>query len=351
MSTGTESPGRATTESRLDSLTDEVVALRRALYALLELLAWAALAAPAAVLLLVVRRPEGLLWPRVFDVSHAVFSGIAALVALRLSRRLFAPVLRGAWFHYAAALALASLVGLALELAQIVGPGEPSLKDLARDALGALAALGFALSVDAAVPRLSRSPVRWALRILALVMLLRVSYPVVRLSLQVREQKKQYPTLADFESLSEQPFVSTDYGAELERVVPPSEFTTARGQHIGKVTFKGGNEHPKLEILSLSSDWSRAKALAFEVYSPSKSPVQLSLRVDAEPRDGSVPARFTTALSVPPGASTQRIPIETIRAGADGGEMNMSRMKAVLLFLWRPEETVVLGFDAVRVEY
>jgi hypothetical protein len=150
------------------------------------------------------------------------------------------------------------------------------------------------------------------------------------------------PRLADFESDSEELFVYADLGAKLARIEPPTGFLLAKG-HAGRVTFAGGKEYPKLEI-SAVGDWSRARDLAFDVYSDAPSMVRLLVRIDDQ-RD----RRFNTPLMIPPGQSTQRIPVENIRT-ADEGELDLAHMKAILLFLYQPTETTVLAFDSVRLE-
>lgn len=331
-----------THNERVDALAAELAAVRRALYGLVESLVWAAFAIPLLAFILLAHLPGGLLWPQVFDVLHAVLSGVVALVVLRLSRRLFQPVFRGARMHYAIAVLLVGVLGAGIEITQKFTHGDPSLKDFARDILGALAALACAVSLDR-TQVWSRGPwVRWALRLGALAILLRVACPAIRIECQLRERAAMLPRLADFESDSEEPFVYADLGAKLTRIEPPTGFLLARG-HAGKVTFPAGKEYPKIEI-SAVGDWSKARSLVFDVYSDAPSTVRLSVRID----DGE-DRRFNTPLMIPPGQSTQRIPVEDIRA-ADEGALDLAHMKAILLFLYQPGETTVLTFDSVRLE-
>jgi hypothetical protein len=333
---------------RLERLAVELRDLRRAVYALLELLAWAVLAAPFAVGLVVLRLPEGFVWPRLFDTSHAFVSGGVALVALRLSRRLFRPVVRRPVVHYAIALSFAAVVGLALELAQILGPGDPSVLDFMRDIAGASAGLAIALSCDSAFVRTRQPAARRGLRLMAVAALCVVAYPLVRIVWLIDEREAAFPSLAEFESRQEAPFVYAGNGAELALVPPPPGFTHARGQHVGRVTFVRG-ESPKLEVSGLFGDWSHAGCLAFDVFSPSASPVRLFVRIDDQHNDGGESDRFNTTLTIRPGQSTQHVAVEAIRRGPSGRQMDLARMQAVLFFLWEPAETVVLSFDNIRL--
>ena len=326
-----------------DTLAAELAATRRALYALVEGLAWLGFATPVLLFILLSQLPGGLVWPKVFDALHAVLSGVAALVALRISRRLFQPVLRGSLVHYVIAILLVGVLGAGIEVAQIFTHGDPSIKDLVRDLLGALAALACAVSLDRTQVLSGRRWVRWALRFGALVVLARLFYPTVRIEYQLRERAAQLPRLADFESETEKLFVFADLGATLARVDPPTGFLLATGR-AGKVTFPVGSEYPKLEI-SATGDWSKARALAFAVYSDAPSVVRLSVRIDDQ-HD----RRFNTALMIPPGQSTQRIPVEDIR-GADQGELDLTHVERILLFIHQPSSTTVLTFDSVQLEH
>jgi hypothetical protein len=136
-------------------------------------------------------------------------------------------VLRKPAAHYAVALTVSSGAGLALELAQIVAPGDPSIKDLIRDIVGAFAGLAIAATLDPAFPRLRRPLARWGLRLVAVALLGRVVYPVVRIAWLLDERKAAFPMLADFESTEEEPFVQPGFGAKLARVPPPKAFSHA----------------------------------------------------------------------------------------------------------------------------
>lgn len=334
---------RADQPDRTAALTAELNALRTALYGLIEALVWLALAAPLGVLLLKVHLPEGFVWPRIFDLSHALLSGGVALVALRLSRRIFQPLFRHALMHYGLALALALVCGAGVEAVQKLTHGDPSLKDLARDTVGALAALAYVMSIDKTLAWVRTSLAKWSLRLAAAMALVCVAYPIVRITCQLRERVTSFPRLADFESDADRDFVYPGLGAELVRIEPPDGFTLAKG-FVGQVTFVGGNESPKLEIASVGN-WSNSRALSIDVYSASPAAVRLLVRIDDHRG-----RRFGTSLMVPPGQSTQRIPVEDVRAGEAGNELDLARMKAILLFMWEPVETTTLAFDNIHLE-
>jgi VanZ family protein len=328
---------------RVDALAAELISIRRAFYALVEALVWAGFATPLLAFILLAHLPGGLVWPKVFDALHALLSGAVALMVLRLSRRLFQPFFRGVLVHYAIAVLFAGVLGAGVEVAQMFTQNDPSLKDFARDILGALAALACAVSLDRTQTWSRRPWVRWALRLGAVAILCRVAYPAVQAELQLRERVARFPRLADFESESEVPFVYGDNGAKLTRVDPPSGFALAEGR-AGNVTFARGEEYPKLEV-STVGDWSKARALVFDVYSDSPDTVTLAVRID-DKQD----RRFNTDLTIPPGQSTQRILTQDLRSSAEKAELDLAHMKAILLFLRRPSEDMVLTFDSIRLE-
>ncbi len=334
---------RADQPDRTAALAAELNALRTALYGLIEAFVWLALAAPLGGLLLKVHLPEGFVWPRIFDLSHALLSGGVALVALRLSRRIFQPLFRHSLMHYGIALALAIVCGAGVEVVQRFTHGDPSLKDLARDTVGALAALACVMSIDKTLVWAGAPLAKWSLRLAAAMAIVCVAYPIVRITWQLRERVTSFPRLADFESDADRDFVYPGSGAKLVRIEPPDGFTLAKG-FAGQVTFAGGSESPKLEIASVGN-WSNSRALSFDVYSEAPAAVRLLVRID-DHRD----RRFNMSLIVPPGQSTQRIPVEDVRTGEAGKDLDLARMKAILLFMWEPVETTTLAFDNIHLE-
>lgn len=336
---------------RIGHLEARIARLERLVAAAAEALAWVVVGAPLALILVKVKRPAGLLWPQLFDASHVLVSGLLALVALRLSRRVLADRFASPWPHYAVAAAVVFAVGAGLEVLQLVMPGQASLRDLVLDVIGGAAALLFALSVrDPSGRSLGRSAAtRWALRGAALCVLALGLAPSARSVVRFAARTRTFPLLADFEAAQERRFLSANDGAVLTRVPPPSGFARARGRSVGRVVF-GSGTYPNLELADLAGDWSKYTALVFDVFSPEPRSVSIKLRVHDRGHGSSAGDRFNREIRIPPGESTVRVPTESIRAAPRGRTLDLTDVESVILFMRKPETPTTLYFDGFCLE-
>jgi hypothetical protein len=336
---------------RVARLEADVAQLQRMTKGTLELLAWGAGAALLAVFVIKFDRPGQRWWPQVFDTAHVVLSALVVAVVLRLSRRVLAGFLASPWSHYLVAATVAGVLGGGVEITQrILGRGDPSVADLARDLLGALGALLVALSLDqrgsGSAPR---SMWRWALRGAAGLAFCLGLAPTARAVGALVQRHRAFPTLADFESAQERRFVKAGDGAVLTFEAPPREFTKASGRGVAKVGF-GSGKYPKLELTDLVGDWSSYQALVFEVYSTESTPVTAQLRVHDRLHHGDLKDRFNTTVLIPPGQTTVSIPLTSIRHGPTRRTMDMSMIEAIILFLDTPPRPVTLYLDNFRLD-
>jgi hypothetical protein len=307
--------------------------------------------AALAVFLATVHRPSGHLWPHLFNAAHVLISVVVAVVALRLSRRFLAKTFPGRSAHYWVAAAVVFCLGGGLELAQFVIPGEPSLKDLVGDLLGGSAGLLFALSLDdhSAPGRGSPTARRWLLRGVSVGLLCWGLLPSAKGAAAVARQSRAFPRIAGFEATWEKYFVSAGDGAELAVEPPPAEFTRARGHAVGRVVFTQA-KYPKLELSDLTGDWSSYASLVFEVYSPEKSPVKLTVSIHDDGPVREYADHFNTVLAVSPGQNTISLPVDFVRTGASNRPMHLGRIESIVMFLTNPPRPVTLYFDEFRLE-
>ena len=338
---------------RVARLEADVAKLELVTKGILETFAWVALAAPVAVLAIRLGRPRGMLWPHVYDAVHITCSALLALIALRLSRRVLAGVFQHPMWHYLIAAAVVTGVGGGIEVLQLVGPGHASVGDVIRDSLGGLSALLFALSIDrdrgqdVAASALRR----WGLRAAAAVVFCLAFSSTARAIGAFALRYERFPTLANFEPPWERDFIEAGGGAVLTVQPPPNVFTRAHGKAVAKVVFaKGKGTYGGLELSRLVGNWSSYGALIFEVYSAETSPVSLELRVHDRHHRSKYSDRFNTSLVVPPGQTTVSIPIESIRNGPTGRQMDMAGIRGIILFLVSPAKPVTLYFDDFRLE-
>ncbi|MBN1608694.1 MAG: hypothetical protein JW940_18850 [Polyangiaceae bacterium] len=328
----------------------QVAARPRRLGAAAEALAWTIASLPLGWLLLRADRPSGPVWTIVFDAAHVVLSAGLASVLLRLSPRLLSGVFSRAGMHHVVAGGTVLVVGGGLEIAQFFVPGEPSLPDLARDALGAAAALVLSHSRHVEPTRAwGRRRLRaWALRALGASLLCLGLAPSFGAARAILLRHRAFPVLLTFESAWETRFASTTGNATLEFVPPPRDFTRAQGHGVGKVVF-AGSKYPALELDEPFGDWSAFDALVFDVYSPEPGPIGLGIRVHDRGHGHAYDDRFNAEADIRPGQNTISIPVAAIRA-TSGRSMRLDRIQAAIVFLYRPRRATTLYFDSFRLD-
>ncbi len=305
------------TEARLAALERRVEVLT----GLLEASVWTVIGLALAVVLMTVNRAGGQVWANIFNLLHVVLSGAAALVSLRLSRRLLTRWLPRPWYHYAWAAGAVFALGGGLEFAQRYGPGSPSLTDVAIDMAGGIGALAIELGVRFA--RRSRLA-----RIAALggaLLLLVALLPSVAALGVVLQRAKRFPVLSDFSS-SEAPFISLNEGATLRLLQPrPGEEWQA------EVTWPGKG-YPGLEVQPPSGNWALYETLVVTLSSDETLPFALEIRVHDEGHSDDYDDRFNRELTVVPGRNEFRIPVAEIARGPRRRVMNLSNIEAIVLF-------------------
>jgi VanZ family protein len=303
------------------------------------------------VALLLVPRPDGLLWDNLFNASHVATSFLLGLACLRLSRHLFARQFRSSWLHYLVSLGLVAAIGSGVEALQFIVPGTPSLTDLGRDMLGGLALVLVALSVDRrTLPRASRTSTgRWGLRGAAVFCFIIGLFPMLVAAASAAYRHHDFPRLARFDSVWGRHFVVVNDGAFLSIEPAPTGFACARGKLVAKVVFPANHAYPKLELEGPFGDWSSYKELAFDVFSPASAPISLVLRVHDRQHRYAYKDRFNTKLTIRPGSNTFSIPLDAVRTAPTGRSMDMAAIASVAVFALQPPQSLTLYLDDFRL--
>lgn len=290
------------------------------------------------VVLMTVPRPRNIWMSHASNAAHVLLSALVAGVVLRSRRRL-----RGAASprpaDYLAAMVAVALLGGGLELAQMVGPGAPSSKDLGLDLMGGLAALLMAAAYQRRGWGLGLSGV--VIMLLALSTPLRVVSDAARLWFR-------WPVLVDFDSAPESRFWGTDDGARVSLARAPSGFTLPT-QVAARVSF-GFGRYPAFFVRPLRTDWSQHEVLVFDVYSAYEAPQVLHLRVHDCEHNQRYEDRFNAELRIQPGAQTVRMMLQEIASGPRDRRLNLKAVTAVILFMDGPEPPVDLHFGSFRLE-
>lgn len=300
------------------------------------------------VVLAVIDKPEStLFWDALFDAGHApLFAAIVlllrgALVGQRPEESPGRTSLR--------AFGLAVLLGIASEAVQVTLPDrDPSWADLARNAAGAGAALLFLhtwWSWRADNP-LARRKGAWAAAaggLLVVLTLVELSDTLVALY----RRSRAMPTIAAFDGsrweqrvLRVTPNRLTPAGAVDEADAPPG---LAR-LDLQPATYSG------LSIDEPFPDWRGYQALTFTVVAGAGTTLPLTVRIHDARHDKRYRDRFNATLRIAPGSQTIRIPLDEVRTAPDGREMDMGRIRGVMLFAHRLQQPARLYLGPMRLE-
>lgn len=295
------------------------------------------LAAAVCALLLFVGGPESndpRSWREFWNLGHVLVFALWGGLWLRW---------RGgglSWNNLGLALLLTLLLGGAVELLQGGLGRSPDLVDLGRDLVGTLLALAWA------------RPSSWppgrqlALRVVVLLLgLLCLLPPAIALTDEALA-RRDFPVLADFET----PF-------ELDRWEGNARLSIAsnpvvRGGHALRAVL-GTERYAGLFLTAFPGDWRGYRTLAVEVHNPLAQPLRLVCRIHDLAHVQGLQAyndRFNRSLLLTPGWNSLRIDLAAVAAAPKGRALDLGQVAGVGFFAIELPESVVLHFDALRLE-
>jgi hypothetical protein len=293
-------------------------------------------------LLLFVRVPGSGAWLRAaLNASHApVFAGVAAVLGILLrSRRRRAR--RAAWpdlRRHAQAFALATAVGVLIELLQSFMSRPPSLFDVGTDAAGAaigLCLLALAERSQLPAPRPPFGPAAWTLVACALAGTLFVAWQPVQTARAYAERAQRFPVLAEFRDSVPLPMTrSVNASVAIEDL--PAEWTRRPGERALRVRYQLGKSENAWPIRYLSfepsPDWRGYATLVLDLVNPSPTELQLTLRIVDETHHWEFDPPPIVPITLPPSSrTTARIALGAIAAASEYRPPGLARMESLVL--------------------
>lgn len=274
---------------------------------------------------------ETLLWAQLMNFGHVPLFAALASCVLGLCVSLLGDGMPRQRI-YVVALAWALVLGGASEALQVLEDRDVAAWDFLRNALGAASALALWASVDR---RLEVGPAwpRWrrSLRALAVLAVVAAFVPVALTVESYRRMKERGPVLFRFDSALELPFVRPR-DASLRLVRAPAAWTEYAGRRVGRVTFRPSG-YPSLLIYEFHRDWEEYEFLEWNMFLPDDREVEVVLRIEDVWHDGRLRDRFNARIPLRPGPTRLRIPLRDVRGAPESREMDMSAVKAVILFV------------------
>ncbi len=290
-----------------------------------------------------------MMWQALFDAGHVPLFGLMALLvhdllATRWPRS-------GAWRPALLSFAITVAVGAFAEFLQTYQPGrEASLTDLLRDAAGAGA---FLLAREAhrrgtwsGAPGSRR--VRTAFAVAAIALLFGATAQLSLTLAVLAERARAFPVLARFDgSWWESALIETG-----DSVLTPATFTPSppgMPSGLARLDLQPAT-YPGLTIDEPYPDWRGYQRLVLTIVSDLDGPIPLTLRVHDAAHDDRYGDRFNTRLMVMPGANRLTIPLEEIRRAPAGREMDLSRIRGIVLFAYRLDHAAHIYVGEIRLE-
>jgi len=286
-----------------------------------------------------------------FDAGHApLFGGVAlALFGLLRARARGSSDRALRW----RAFILTVTIGVVTETLQVFqGNREPSVSDLVRDAAGAAAFLLLyrwrrpVPGRDGASMRLRRPWMAWS----AGVLLLAASAANLGLTTAAYiARDRAMPTLAAFDGAWwERWFVETQ-DSRLTVQAGPRGLDASLAEPLARLDLRPGT-YPGVGVVEPQPDWSGYRRLVVTIFSDLDAPLPIAIRVHDAAHDQRYEDRFNRALTVAPGMNRFAIALDDIRLAPDRREMDMRRIRGVLLFVYQRTQPTHVYLGPIRLE-
>jgi hypothetical protein len=231
--------------------------------------------------------------------------------------------------------------GVAEGLQRLGGNGTPSLFDMGRNLLGALAGWAFFSPGPKARSAVYRRYPRLLVGVLMLVSLL----PLGRALVDEVQARMAFPVLAAFDA----PFELDRWsgGADHGITRPPFE------PHNPMLAIRFlTDRYSGVSLNHFPRDWRGFKAFAFRAYNPEATPIPVVCRINDRRHNQEghrYRDRFNRRLTLLPGWSQIRLPIEEIAAALAGRRMDLDDVLQVGLFTISLPAPRRLYLDDVRL--
>jgi len=244
-------------------------------------------------------------------------------------------------------LAFLFTVGISLvsELVQIVLPRSSSIKDFYFNALGAFLFLGTGLLwfnkqfLDVAVR--GYKYVRVMFMIGALITVLVVIRPLIRLAIDQREVAKDFPMIASFETERE----VRRWKGEGSKMSLSKEWVVDGKHSLCVVLFR--RLYPGITLTIPPKDWRGYDSLQFTIFNPSKKSLILVLKIFDGSHIYTFRDRFNKVLQINYGENFISVPLGEIESAPAGRKMRMDRIAQVSFFMGNLKNRQVLFFDNI----
>lgn len=165
--------------------------------------------------------------------------------------------------------------------------------------------------------------------------------------LQAEDWRQQhFPVLGEFEDAVEMRIWRPEAGDDKSfPILERRPWNFYEGRHALQVTTQKGS-YSGIRYL-IRQDWSGFRTLSFAVFNPGR-PFRLSVRIDDTSRSA-YDDRFNKTLDVATGWTRVEIPLDDVVHGPSRREINLAKLRQLLLFTGQDEPERVFFLDDVRL--
>lgn len=291
-----------------------------------------------AMLLVELRLPASRLFGVLEDAAHGPLFGIIACIALSLLRDHRRSTLLRTPVQYLLAAAICLALGLATELAQLLGTRHASFGDFVNDALGTLGGLSVYALFDARVPRSPRA-LRITLAGVAAGTVLLFTVPILWATAAYAHRNAQFPVLIDGGSRLDLFFL-----APLGTTIGRAPAGTVR------IEFRA-QAWPGVLLVEPRRNWTRFRTLVVDLENPNDAVLPIGLRVHDRAHNSAYSDRFNQEFALAPHTrSALRVSLAAIESAPRGRRLDLQRIAGVAVFRLRSDAPQVLLLHSIRLE-
>jgi hypothetical protein len=163
-------------------------------------------------------------------------------------------------------------------------------------------------------------------------------------------RRQAFPTLFALDgSWWEHHLIVTGRTRVTPRQPPPPGIDGLPGDTLARVDLQPGL-YPGLTFDEPYPDWRGYQRLTFAVVSDLDGPLGLALRVHDARHDQRFADRFNRRLTINPGVNRIEIPLDEIRLAPDARELDLGRVRGIVLFAYRLRQPVHFYLGPLRLE-
>lgn len=260
------------------------------------------------------------------DFGHAPVFGVIAIIALVWLRE--HAVVRRRTVEYVLAFAIATALGVAVEVLQIPVGRDASWLDVRSDMMGAAGLLGLFALVDR---RIAHPGVRIAGLVLGCIALAAHSLPLVRATRAYIERNASFPVLFDGREHYDDYFLDY-FEATGDHVPLPAPYARTVSEQALLLHLQK-RWSPSLTVMEPVPDWRAYRALALDLTNPASEPLKLKLGVYDRDHQDAMPDGFVGLVILPPQRRvTIRVSITAIERADNPRPIDVSRIHLIKLF-------------------